>query len=220
MYVLVIEPPAYAETEIQSFGRVVRELERIKALHCGEDVGAGEIGMEMLYAGIQEGAQIEIVANQSAVLVIELLHRRLVAVRIICGEIGDFRAELQICRLMEKREAVEQAAARDQCGQVQRVAAAALQIAVQVGTEPFPAQRKEQFPLHHMDWFRQLADIQLFVQIDMISEAVAPESGLTALPVKQHLRPEQLLFLKRVVPADAIGNIVAEKVVRFLYVVF
>ena len=35
MYVLVIEPPADAETEIQSFGRVVRELERIKALHCG-----------------------------------------------------------------------------------------------------------------------------------------------------------------------------------------
>ena len=52
MYVLVIEPPADAETEIQSFGRVVRKQERIKAVHCGEDVGAGEIGMEMLYAGI------------------------------------------------------------------------------------------------------------------------------------------------------------------------
>ena len=102
------------------------ELERIKALDCGQDVGAGEIGMEMFYACVQKCAQIKVVADQSAVLVIELLHRRLVSVRIICGEPGDFRAELQVCRLMEKREAVEHAVSRGQCWQVQRVAAADL----------------------------------------------------------------------------------------------
>ena len=190
MYGLVIEPPAYAKAEAETFGGVMRKLEGMVPIQCGKHVGKGEIGVEMFDAGIDKGIQIEVVANQCAVLVIELLHRRLVSVRIVGCEIHCLNAELQVGRLMEKRETVEQAVARDKCGQVQRVAAAALQIAVQVGTEPFPAQRKEQFPLHHMDWFRQLADSQLFVQIYMIAEAEAPECGLTPFQVKQHLRPE------------------------------